>query len=168
MQIKIASSEDISTIQDIAYQTWPVTYKNILSNEQLLYMLNLFYHKDALQKQFEDNSFSFIISLTNNNSVGFAIYSIISSDGHYKLDKLYILPESQSKGIGKFMLDFILSDLKNKNAKRLTLNVNRNNKAVEFYLKQNFKIIKEEDNDIGNGYFMNDYVMEKIFDDLEI
>jgi len=162
MQIKIASSEDISTIQDIAYKTWPDTYKNILSCEQLSYMLNLFYHKDVLQKQFEDNSFSFIISLTNNTSVGFATYSLISSDGQYKLHKLYILPESQSKGIGKFMLDFILSDLKNKNANHLTLNVNRNNKAVEFYLNQNFKIIKEEDNDIGNGYFMNDYVMEKL------
>ena len=164
MQIKIASSEDISTIQDIAYKTWPDTYKNILSHEQLSYMLNMFYHKDVLQKQFEDNSFSFIISLTNNTSAGFAAYSLISSDGQYKLHKLYILPEYQSKGIGKFMLDFILSDLKNKNAKRLTLNVNRKNKAIPFYLSRNFKIIKKEDNDIGNGYFMNDYVMEKLVD----
>ena len=59
------------------------------------------------------------------------------------------------------MLDFILSDLKNKKGNRLLLNVNRNNKAVQFYLSLDFSIIKEEDNDIGNGYFMNDYVMER-------
>ena len=162
MQIKIASSEDIKTIQEIAFKTWPDAYKNILSNEQLSYMLNLMYNKVELQNQFEENNYTFIIYLSNNTPIGFASYSLISPNGLYKLHKLYILPDSQSNGIGKFMLDFILSDLKNKKAKRLTLNVNRNNKAVQFYLSQNFKIIKEEDNDIGNGFLMNDYVMEKV------
>ena len=164
MQIKIASLDDISTIQEIAYKTWPDAYKNILSNEQLSYMLNLMYNKDELQNQFEDENYTFIIYLSNNTPTGFAAYSLISTDGLYKLHKLYILPDSQSKGIGKFMIDFIFSDLKNKNAKCLSLNVNRNNDAVHFYLSQDFKIIKEEDNDIGNGYFMNDYVMEKLVD----
>jgi ribosomal protein S18 acetylase RimI-like enzyme len=38
--------------------------------------------------------------------------------------------------------------------------VNRHNRALHFYEKQGFKIIREEDIDIGSGYFMNDYVME--------
>jgi ribosomal protein S18 acetylase RimI-like enzyme len=40
------------------------------------------------------------------------------------------------------------------------VNVNRHNKALHFYEKYGFKIIREEDIDIGEGYFMNDYVME--------
>ena len=44
----------------------------------------------------------------------------------------------------------------------LELNVNRHNDAFHFYTKLGFSISKEEDNDIGEGYFMNDYVMEKV------
>jgi ribosomal protein S18 acetylase RimI-like enzyme len=162
MHIKIASVEDISIIQKIAFETWPDAYKDILSTQQLNYMLDLMYNKEELSRQFEDKNNTYIISLTNNTPTGFSSYSLISEQNSYKLHKLYILPDYQSKGIGKYMLDFILSDLKTKNAKRLMLNVNRNNKAVKFYLNQHFKITKEEDNDIGNGFYMNDYVMEKL------
>jgi ribosomal protein S18 acetylase RimI-like enzyme len=43
--------------------------------------------------------------------------------------------------------------------KNLLLNVNRENPALGFYKKKGFEVIKTEDIDIGNGYFMNDYVM---------
>lgn len=164
MRIKIASSKDIATIQEIAYKTWPDAYKNILSAEQLSYMLELMYNKHELTKQLEDQNYTFIISSQDNTPTGFASFSLVTDQDCYKLHKLYLLPDFQQKGIGKIILDFILSDLKNKKAKRLILNVNRNNKAVRFYLNQDFRIIKEEDNDIGNGYFMNDYVMEKLVD----
>ena len=46
----------------------------------------------------------------------------------------------------------------------LELNVNRYNKnALQFYTKQGFAIIKEEDIAIGKGFFMNDFVMQKAF-----
>ena len=61
------------------------------------------------------------------------------------------------------MLDHIVSAVKQKDASSLQLNVNRKNKALHFYEKQGFKIIREEDIDIGSGYFMNDYVLEKCF-----
>ena len=51
---------------------------------------------------------------------------------------------------------------KTNNIIALTLNVNRFNKAIDFYLKNGFKIIKEENIEIGNGFLMEDYVMEKI------
>ena len=58
------------------------------------------------------------------------------------------------------MLDYIIEEIKKSGAKALQLNVNRYNSAVHFYEKQGFKIIREEDIDIGEGFFMNDYVME--------
>ena len=57
------------------------------------------------------------------------------------------------------MLDFIINDIKPLQAAQLELNVNRKNKAINFYKKYGFTILKEEDIDIGEGYFMNDYVM---------
>jgi ribosomal protein S18 acetylase RimI-like enzyme len=55
----------------------------------------------------------------------------------------------------------LITAIKQKGATSLLLNVNRNNPTKGFYEKLGFTVIKEEDIDIGNGYFMNDYVMEK-------
>ena len=60
------------------------------------------------------------------------------------------------------MIDYILDEIKQKGAKALELQVHRQNKARNFYEKLGFVIIKEKDFDIGNGFFMNDYVMEKV------
>jgi ribosomal protein S18 acetylase RimI-like enzyme len=43
----------------------------------------------------------------------------------------------------------------------LELNVNRSNNAVTFYQKFGFTTTSEVDLPIGEGYFMNDYVMQK-------
>ena len=56
----------------------------------------------------------------------------------------------------------VTEEIKTLGGVSLQLNVNRNNKAKEFYERQGFAVIKEEDIDIGNGYLMNDYVMEKV------
>ena len=85
----------------------------------------------------------------------------MTEPGMYKLQKIYVMPQNQGKGTGKFVITEILKAITRKGGTSLQLNVNRNNKAKEFYEKLGFAVIREEDNDIGNGYVMNDYVMEK-------
>jgi diamine N-acetyltransferase len=162
--ILIAGVEHINLIKDIAGQTWPVAYRDILSPEQMQYMLNLFYSEASLQEQMLQKQHKFIIIFDNESAAGFASYSPKSNEEPtvYRLHKIYILPNQQGRGTGKALLDYIISDIKISNATALELNVNRHNKALHFYQKIGFEIIKEEDLDIGSGYFMNDYVMLKV------
>lgn len=81
--------------------------------------------------------------------------------GIFKLHKIYVLANQQGKGTGKFIINYIINDIKTKGAVVLQLQVNRYNKARDFYEKLGFLVTEEADFDIGNGYFMNDYVMEK-------
>ena len=74
-----------------------------------------------------------------------------------------MLPETQGKGFGKFMIDEIIRIAKSNDQKGIFLNVNKYNKAKFFYEKAGFIVSKEEVIDIGNGYVMDDYVMELIF-----
>jgi diamine N-acetyltransferase len=161
--ILIAGIEHINLVKDIAGQTWPAAYHDILSPEQMQYMLNLFYSEASLQEQMLQKQHKFIIIFDNDAAAGFAAYSPKSNKEPtvYRLHKIYIHPGQQGRGTGKILLDYIISDIKNNNATALELNVNRHNKALLFYQKLGFEIIKEEDIDIGNGYFMNDYVMLK-------
>ncbi|WP_298138799.1 GNAT family N-acetyltransferase [Flavobacterium sp.] len=160
MTISVVSKNQLSIIRDLAYQIWPNAYGEILSKEQLEYMLNLIYSIDSLEKQI-DNGHTFLLVEDGNQYVGFASYELnYENSNKTKIQKLYVLPQIQGKGIGKKLIDFIKEiAVENKNLS-LVLNVNRFNKAKDFYEKYGFEIIKEVKIDIGNDYIMDDYVME--------
>lgn len=162
LEIKKAGKENIGLIQQLTYAIWPDAYKNILQPDQLAYMLELIYSKEALSNQIERSGHQFIIVYEDDIAVGFASYSPKKAGDTtvFRLHKLYVLPNHQGKGAGKSLLNYIISEIKAFGASLLELNVNRYNIAIHFYKKMGFSISKEEDIDIGNGYFMNDYVME--------
>lgn len=159
--IKAAGKGDITAIEQLARRIWPATYSNILTPEQLNYMLDYFYTPAALENQMMNQGHSFIISTLDDVPVGFASWSLIDQSGIYKLHKLYVDTTIQGKGIGKKLVDYIEEKLLADKAPALRLNVNRHNKARNFYEKLGFIIIGEEDVDIGHGIYQMDYVMEK-------
>jgi len=159
LTIHFATAKDIAAIEKLAQEIWPSTYKAILSAEQLQYMMNLNYSTASLEKQLEQHRF--LLAELDNELIGFASYGPLDVPGIYRLHKMYIHPKTQGKGIGKSIIDFIVEQLHLQQATALRLSVNRYNKAKQFYEKLGFSVIAEEDIDIGGGFFMNDYVMEK-------
>jgi RsiW-degrading membrane proteinase PrsW (M82 family)/ribosomal protein S18 acetylase RimI-like enzyme len=159
LNLRRANESDIPLIRDLSERIWPQTYATILSTGQIDHMMNMMYSEVALREQLRKNN-EFVIVNDGRDPIGFASFGL-ESPGIYKLHKIYILPNMQRKGVGRFVIDQICAAMKRKGALALQLNVNRNNEAVRFYQSMGFEIIREEDNDIGNGFFMNDYVMEK-------
>lgn len=160
MKITPAAICDIKVIQSLAADTWPDAYSHIISGEQMEYMLDLMYSERSLEQQFAQGH-NFLLAKENEEPVAFASYGKTDKPGVYKLHKLYALPSQQGKGVGKKLIEYIIEDIKKQNAIALQLQVNRQNVAVKFYERLGFIIIKEDDFDIGGGYFMNDYIMEK-------
>jgi len=158
-QIRNADQTDVHVISLLAHAIWPDTYGSILNDAQLNYMLNYFYSEDSLKKQMDDGQ-HFLLALSNAETVGFASYSHSNKTGLYKVHKLYVHPMLHGHGFGKKLLDRIIKDVKSKGGTTLSLNVNRNNRAISFYEKYGFRKVGEEDVAIGEGYFQNDYVME--------
>lgn len=154
-----ATAADIPLIRQLTFAIWPQTYSSIISKEQIDYMLEQMYSPATLQKQIEEEGCTFIIVYDDQEPVAFASYNE-TEPTTWKLNKIYILSTQQGKGTGKFIINYIVNEIKAKGAKALQLQVNRGNKAKDFYEKLGFKIIQTADFDIGNGYFMNDYVME--------
>ncbi len=160
--ISEAGLSDIKTIQEITNITWPITYGEILSKEQLDYMLGLFYSDEALTKQIENKEQLFYLISDTESTIGF-----IGIEHHYKneaitkIHKIYLLQETQGKGIGKMVINKIEKMALENNSATLVLNVNRFNSALSFYKKIGFEIKETVDIEIGKGYLMEDYVMEK-------
>jgi N-acetylglutamate synthase-like GNAT family acetyltransferase len=159
-EIKKAGTGDIPLIRELTFRVWPQTYESILSPEQIDYMLEMMYSEASLEKQMTQDGCQFIIVYENGNPVGFASYSEEEAQ-RWKLNKIYVLQNQQGKGTGKHVINYIIEEIKNQNANSLFLQVNRYNNAKAFYEKLGFIEIDFINLDIGNGYFMNDYVMEK-------
>lgn len=161
MDIRTATYDDITLIRQMALEIWPVAYGQILSKEQLDYMLELIYDPSALLNQMKNLHHQFIIAEDQGKAVGFASFAAHNEDHNvFHLHKIYVLPSQQKMNTGKQLLNIVIENIKSAGATALQLNVNRHNSARIFYEKMDFKIICQEDIDIGNGYFMNDYVME--------
>jgi ribosomal protein S18 acetylase RimI-like enzyme len=156
--IRKASTADINDIRSIAHATWPSAYGALLSKEQLEYMLGMMYSETSLQEQMNKGHQFFMVEL-DKQSFGFASVSA-EGDRSFKLNKLYVTPITQKTGAGKALLDEVINYARQNNGTRLFLQVKRDNNAKGFYEKQGFIITGELDLDIGNGYFMNDYIME--------
>lgn len=159
LKIRKATSKDIPLIRELTFKVWPQTYAAIVSREQIEYMMEMMYSEASLLKQMNDGC-RFIIAYDNNEPVGFASCQE-TEPSLFKLHKIYVLNSQQGKGTGKFIIEYLLNDIRQKGGSALQLQVNRHNKARNFYEKLGFVTIQEADFDIGNGYFMNDYVMEK-------
>jgi diamine N-acetyltransferase len=156
--------EQIPYIQKIANSTWPSTFKNILSAQQIDYMLEMMYSTEILQQQLQKNH-HFFLFFEDNSPLGFiGLEHNCLSSNKTKIHKIYIIPEAQGKGIGKKLIDRAENEAKAHQDHALFLNVNRyNQSAIAFYQSMDFEITRSEDIDIGNGFLMEDYVMEKLF-----
>lgn len=156
-----AQAGEYHLIQHIVYTTWPVAYGEILSKEQLDYMLAKFYTIEALKQNVADGH-RFLLAKDGDETLGFIGY-----ENNYKglaitkIHKIYIMPETQGRGIGKLLIDKVEQIANENHSLKLSLNVNRFNTAQAFYRKLGFEITLSEDIAIGNGYLMEDYVMEK-------
>ena len=159
-EIRTAGAGDIQLIRELTFRIWPETYASILSQEQIDFMLEIMYSEKSLTKHMKEEGCCFIIVYDNKEPVGFASFSETAPQ-KWKLHKIYILTNQQGKGTGRFVIDYILHEIKKQGAESLQLQVNRYNKAKDFYEKLGFRIIQMADFDIGNGFFMNDFVMEK-------
>jgi diamine N-acetyltransferase len=161
IRISKVTVADLKTITEIAHKTWPLTYGEILSPAQLTYMLDAFYSDAALRTNIE-NGHEFLLAEEADTALGFTSFEHqYQNTASTKIHKIYILPETQGKGIGKLLIDAIEQLAVTNESKSLLLNVNRFNKALTFYQKLGFKIIEEIDIELEFGYLMEDYVMEK-------
>lgn len=180
--IRKASIDDIAAIRALAEVVFPATYRNILSAEQLDYMMEWMYSEESLRSQMLERGDVFLVE----DGKGYASFrpdgTCLGKDGvsrlpRYHLEKLYVLPGWQKIGLGRRLFDAVAREVlasvagdslpaddslpacDSLPAVRLELNVNRNNPAVGFYEHLGMWQDRSGDFPIGNGFYMNDYIM---------
>ena len=158
MKIKFikAIESDIPLIRTLAETIWWRHYPDMISDDQIAYMLDKMYSEASIREQMQSGQ-EYTLIYSDDVAVGY--YALSEKEaGHFFLHKLYIDTEKHRKGIGTAAFKNILKDCKG--YEEIALQVNRRNvKAVNFYFKHGFIIAYAKDFDFGGGYTMDDFWM---------
>ena len=155
-----AGMEDTPLIEELAQEIFRHTYREILSPEQTDYMMEWMYSQDSLKRQRGEEGHIYHIVYYGGEAVG---YFSVQQQGErlWHLQKIYLRKGMQGKSVGKQMFMKAVEYIRENSVLPATmeLNVNRNNPAVAFYEKMGMHKASQGDFHIGNGYYMNDYIM---------
>lgn len=156
--IPVTNMELVYSVYAVADAIWTQHYTPILGEAQVEYMVEKFLSPEAVTEQINSGYEYFLFSY-DYTFAGFA--GIHEKDGQLFLSKLYVDEEFRGKGIGKYMFQKFIEICKMRNLSKIWLTCNRNNtNSLAFYEHLGFLKVREEVTDIGNGFVMDDFILE--------
>jgi ribosomal protein S18 acetylase RimI-like enzyme len=161
-RIEPLAAADVEGLAALARDIWYAHYSAIISAAQIEYMLGQRYHSDVVLAELRRDGVWWDKLMVAGGMAGFASYFLTGVPGEMKLDKLYVHPRHQRRGYGGMMMARAGEVARANGCARLVLAVNKNNRsAIAAYLKHGFSIADAVVKDIGDGFVMDDYIMEK-------
>ena len=160
--VKVSDENLVSAVEALAHTVWREYFPPIIGSPQVEYMLEKFQSRQAVLNQIEKQGFLYYLLEDNNGSrVGY--FAVVSKQKELFLSKLYVTAENRRRGFAKCALKFIETLARDIGLSKITLTVNKNNTgSIDAYKKLGFVITGSSVTDIGSGFVMDDFKMEKI------
>jgi diamine N-acetyltransferase len=161
-QILPVLESDIDDLIALARDIWYRHYPDIVSVEQIEYMLDQRYRPDLIRAQICGGHVWWDKLVVSGWMVAFSSCELSERPGEMKLDKLYVSYDLRGRGYGSLLIRNVEARARAAGCARLYLQVNKNNRsAINAYRRNGFTIAQAVKFDIGNGLYMDDYVMAK-------
>lgn len=160
LQIQEIKENELEAVQRLSQEIWPICYREIITQAQIKYMLETMYSIAALEQAMQAGQ-RFLLARLDETPVGYAGFEPNhQSNMQCKLNKLYVLPHLHGTGIGKALFENVIFHAKLHHCTSLFLQVNKKNTAIYFYEKAGMYVREEAVFDIGNGFVMDDFIMQ--------
>ena len=159
---KVTSKSLIEITARLAHKIWNQHYVPIIGQAQVDYMLNKFQDAEAISHQIE-NGYEYFIIFHEQKPCGYLALIPNTVEKKLMISKIYVDSDFRGLGLGSSLIDFSVETAKNSGFESIWLTVNKNNtKTIEWYQSKGFTVKKKIEMDIGNGFIMDDYLMEKL------
>lgn len=155
-----ATADDIPLLRDLAERIWRVSYAEMISREQIDFMLGWMYGPQQIAKELGDGV-AWEIAIAEGQPIGFFAVGF-EEPSRAKLHKLYLLPERQGAGFGQALLERAHEVAAARGACEIWLQVNKGNtRAIRAYERAGYMVERSAVFDIGHGFVMDDFVMHR-------
>ena len=154
----LETSNDFRQLEPFAASIWEQHYTPIIGADQVAFMLNKYQSAQAMFDQFSAG-YKYAVVIFGDQKVGYFAYDG-KAEKEVFISKLYIHKDFRRRGLGKHILDFIAKETRALGCTAMTLSVNKDNlDSIQFYISYGFQTIKAQKVAIGEGFYMDDYVM---------
>jgi ribosomal protein S18 acetylase RimI-like enzyme len=146
----------------LADEIWREHFTPIIGAAQTDYMLNKFQSAEQIFVDINENDYTYFTaeSIENSEMIGYCACRPI--EDYMLLSKLYVRKDYRGRGVARSLLNEVVALCRQDNAfEKIRLTVNKHNDdAIASYNKIGFETIDSVKTDIGEGFFMDDYIME--------
>lgn len=156
----VDTAEEIAVVARLAAEIWREYYVSMITIEQIDYMISKYQSVSAITDQIHHQGYEYYLIHHDGFTVGYM--SARQEEGKLFLSKFYISKEHRGRSYASRALAFLEQMCKERNLSHIWLTVNRNNaSSIGVYEKKGFRSVREQCADIGNGFVMDDFIMEK-------
>lgn len=157
---QVGTKEDIQHLAQLAAEIWQDYFIRIISQDQINYMLDKFQSTKAITEQMKHQDYEYYFMRINDVPIGYV--GIQPKDGKLFLSKFYIHKLHRGQGYASQAIEWLVQLCSGRKINTIWLTVNRHNHdTVAIYEKKGFRAVRTEVADIGHGFVMDDYIMEK-------
>lgn len=162
LTLQPVSDTEIPELAAMADAIWHEYFPCILSDEQIDYMVDRFQSEHAMRDQISEHGYQYFFICVDGQRVGYT--GIVPEGDRLFISKVYLLREHRGKGLGTQAIKSIFRICADNGYRSAYLTVNKGNeKAIRSYERNGFAKVRSQVADIGKGFVMDDYVMEKVF-----
>ncbi len=159
---RVTDEEDIRALANLAHRIWNEHYVDIIGQEQVDYMLENFQSQQAIRAAIEREGHLYYLVSEEGEDVGYWAVEPEPDKGRMKLSKIYVRRDMRRQGLGRQMVEAAEELCRERGMDTLWLTVNKNNTdSIRAYRALGFERVGERVKDIGEGFVMDDYIMEK-------
>lgn len=159
--VKAETREEIKEVARMANDIWNEHYAAVIPQEQIDYMLDKFQSVQAISDAIAGQGYEYyLVEDANGQTVGYVGINRDYPAGKLYLSKLYLLKGTRGKGYSRDVLDELKRMALEDGSGSIWLTVNKENPSVAVYESLGFSKVNTAKTDIGEGFYMDDYIME--------
>lgn len=163
--VPVKTDEQLMDLEKFATDIWLDYWPALIGEGQTQYMINMFHSFDAMKRDIDEHAYEYwFVEDANGNTVGYTGGHVEPETNRFFISKIYLLKEERGKHYASQILNFYENLCKDRDLEAMYLTVNKHNElGIRSYLGRGFETIDEVETDIGEGYIMDDFIMEKRF-----
>jgi len=159
--IPVATDAQLRELADIACGIWHECFPGIITEAQIDYMVERFQSYDAMRRQIETEGYQYYFICYGEDIAGYTGFRFEPEEKRMFLSKLYLRSDFRGKGLSSAAIDWLCGQCRKNGLDRIRLTVNiHNHQAINVYKHKGFVVAFDQKADIGNGFYMDDHVME--------
>ena len=151
----------IARVAGLAARIWSEYWADKLKEGQTEYMVNKFQSFQPIKDSIADG-YEYYILKSGGQDIGYTGFNF--EEDRVFISKIYLNRDYRGLGLSAQILDMIKARALSEGFHKAYLTVKRDNiQAINAYKRAGFVVSGQADTDIGNGYEMNDYILEWSF-----